>query len=128
MDARIDGRDSRAGEASSLLTDKPVVIRRAARRDMVRYFGWLETEAGTDTAERFMAAADHTFAKLAPSPQIGLSIESHNVNLAGVRKWRIDGFGNMLVFYSPRANGVLILRVLHSSQDWWTILGLDDQP
>jgi toxin ParE1/3/4 len=95
---------------------------------MVRYFGWLEAEAGTDAAERFMAAADNTFAKLASSPQVGPVIESRNANLAGVRKWRVDGFDNMLVFYSARHKGVLILRVLHSAQDWWAIFDLDQQP
>ncbi len=95
---------------------------------MVRYFAWLEAEAGTDTAERFMAAADHTFAKIASSPQIGPAIESHDARLLGVRKWRVDGFDNMLVFYSARQKSVLILRVLHSAQDWWAIFDLDQQP
>jgi hypothetical protein len=59
---------------------------------MVRYFAWLEAEAGSDTAERFMAAADQSFAKLAASPKLSAKLGSSNPALANMRKSRIDGF------------------------------------
>ena len=44
--------------------------------------------------------------------------------LAGLRKWPVSGFDNVLVFYLPRAGGVSIVRVLHGARDWWRLLGI----
>lgn len=41
-----------------------------------------------------------------------------------MRKWRVDGFENVLIFYQPRPDGVAIVRVLHAARDWWGLLGL----
>jgi toxin ParE1/3/4 len=41
-----------------------------------------------------------------------------------VRKWRVGGFENYLVFYLPRANGVSIVGVLHAARDWWSLFGI----
>jgi toxin ParE1/3/4 len=40
-----------------------------------------------------------------------------------MRKWRVKGFDNHLIFYMPRAEGVSIVRVLHGSRDGWNRLG-----
>lgn len=42
--------------------------------------------------------------------------------LAGLRKWHVNGFEAVLIFYLPRTAGVSIVRVLHAAQDWWSIL------
>ena len=47
--------------------------------------------------------------------------------LANVRKWRVKGFDNHLVFYEPSPDGVCIVRVLHAAADWWQLLGFADQ-
>jgi toxin ParE1/3/4 len=47
--------------------------------------------------------------------------------LRRLRKWRINGFDNYLIFYLPHADGVSIIRVLYAAQDWWRLLGLDGQ-
>ena len=47
-------------------------------------------------------------------------------DLANVRKWRIKGFDQHLVFYEPRPDGVSIVRVLHAARDWWGLLGFAD--
>ena len=44
--------------------------------------------------------------------------------LAGLRKWRVDGFEKFLIFYLPRQGGISIVRVLHAAQDWWGLLGI----
>jgi plasmid stabilization system protein ParE len=107
------------------LSQKPVVILRAARRDMARYFAWLEAEAGTETAERFLAAADQSFAKLAAAPTLAPKLGSLNPALADIRKSRIDGFENMLVFFVAHEEGILVSRVLHAASDWWAAFGLE---
>lgn len=108
------------------MSQNPVVILRAARRDMVRYFAWLEAEAGTDTAERFMAAADQSFAKLAAAPTLAPKLGSSNPALANIRKSRIGGFENMHVFYIAQEEGILVSRVLHAASDWRVAFGLEN--
>jgi len=41
-----------------------------------------------------------------------------------MRKWSVDEFENVLIFYMPRPDGVSIVRVLHEAQDWWGLLGM----
>jgi toxin ParE1/3/4 len=41
-----------------------------------------------------------------------------------LRKWQVTGFDKFLIFYLPRAKGVSIVRVLHATQDWWSLLGM----
>jgi len=52
--------------------------------------------------------------------------EAARRDLANVRKWRVNGFDNHLVFYEPRPDGVSIVRVLHAASDWWGVLGYAD--
>lgn len=70
-------------------------------------------------------AAIETFAKLAISPKKGPAIGSRNLRLAGLRKWRVDGFPKVLIFYTPIVDGVRIIRVTHAAQDWWSLLDVD---
>jgi toxin ParE1/3/4 len=107
------------------LNQNSIVVRRAARRDMVRHFAWLEAKAGTDTAERFLAAADQTFAKLAASPNMAPKLRTSNSALTAMRKWRVDGFDTMLVFFIAHDEGILVARVLHAASDWWAAFDLD---
>ena len=47
-----------------------------------------------------------------------------NPQLVGLRKWQVKDFEKFLIFYLPRSDGVSIVRVLHSAQDWWMRLGI----
>ena len=55
---------------------------------------------------------------------MGVSLTLLDPRLAGLRKWRVKDFEKFLTFYFPRSDGVSIVRVLHSAQDWWTLLGI----
>lgn len=105
----------------------PTVTRReAARRDLVAHFVYLAEEAGLDMAERFLTNAEASFNALAQQPKMGAPLTLKNPTLANVRKWRVKGFDNHLVFYEPRPDGVCIVRVLHAASDWWGLLGYAD--
>ena len=105
----------------------PMVTKReAARRDLVEHFVYLAEEAGLDVAERFLANAEASFNDLAQQPKMGAPLTLKPPDLANVRKWRIKGFDNHLVFYEPRPDGVSIVRILHATRDWWQLLGFDD--
>jgi plasmid stabilization system protein ParE len=81
------------------LTDFAVTVSPAARRDLDDYIIWLRGEDDLETATRFA--------------------------MARIRKWRVQGFSKMLIFFRPRPGGVEIVRVLHAAQDWWALLDLD---
>ena len=96
----------------------------AARRDLVEHFVYLAEEAGLDTAERFLRNAETSFNLLATQPKMGASLSLRRPELAELRKWRVAGFDNFLIFYLPRNDGISVVRVLQGSRDWWSLLGL----
>lgn len=102
----------------------PFTLRAGAKRDLAALYGWLEREAGTDTAEQTLASAHRSFLMLSERPGVGPDIGSANVRLTGLRKWRMDGFPRLLIFYAPAGRRIAIIRVLHAAQDWWSLLDL----
>lgn len=102
-----------------------VYQRTAARRDLVEHFVYLAENVGLETAERFLTNAEASFKDLAGRPMVGALLTLRHPALAGMRKWRIKGFDNHLVFYLPCPDGVSIVRVLHAARDWWSLLGIE---
>lgn len=97
----------------------------AARRDLLEHFVYLAESAGLNVADRFLTHAEASFNDLSEQPMIGASLRLPAPELAGLRKWRVKGFDDFLIFYVPRDDGVSIVRVLHGSRDWWSLLGID---
>ncbi|MFM9979066.1 MAG: type II toxin-antitoxin system RelE/ParE family toxin [Sphingomonadaceae bacterium] len=104
------------------MTFRKVEIQPAARSDLDSYVLWLRAEADIEVAERFARAAISTFDKLAEMPMVGPVIGSGRARFIKMRKWKVDGFPRMLIFYRPSADTVAIIRVLHAAQDWWALL------
>ena len=88
-----------------------------AARDLYRRASYLHDDSPA-TAARFVRAADAAFRKLAQFPYLGGSCEFRNPAFADLRVFQIKRFPRDLVFYRPIPGGVLIVRVLHSSQDF----------
>jgi toxin ParE1/3/4 len=107
------------------LTDFAVSVGPAARRDLEDYIIWLRGEADAETAARFAVAATQTFQKLSEAPNLGPAISSANPHLAGIRKWRVQDFPKILIFFRPLPGAIEIVRVLHAAQDWWVLLDFD---
>ena len=74
-------------------------------------------------AERFLVAFNRTVAALAVMPGIGAPREHGRIE--GLRMWRVQGFARHLIFYREIANGIEVIRVLHSSRDLVAVLGED---
>jgi toxin ParE1/3/4 len=100
-----------------------VTLRESAKLDLIDHFVYLAEHAGEDVADRFLTNAETSFNDLAMQAQIGARLPLKNPALENVRKWRVKGFDNHLVFYEPHDDGVSIVRVLHASSDWWGLLG-----
>lgn len=101
-----------------------VVRSQAARSDLVEHYVHLAEEAGEAIAERFFERVGESLSLIAGQPLIGAAVPSQRSELHGIRKWVVSDFDRFLIFYRPRQDDVLVVRVLHSSQDWWNLLGL----
>lgn len=80
-----------------------------------------------DTSIRFLDAAETTFQFLAENPKIGRQCEFKRREASNLRRWRIQGFENHLVFYRLAEEGIDVIRVLHGARDIESILG-DAEP
>ena len=77
-------------------------------------------------AERFWQRLEVSFAQIADQPHLGVLVQTTAPELQGVRKWSVADFERFLIFYLPRPGpgDILVVRVLHSSRDWWHLLSL----
>ena len=91
--------------------------RPAAQRDLLGHFVALGERAGEATALRFLQAAEDTFAELAAMPSMGRAEDFDRPRLAGMRRWRVHGFDNYLIFYQPLSQGIEVLRVVYATRD-----------
>jgi toxin ParE1/3/4 len=91
-----------------------------AKRDLVEIFVYLAEIAGLPVAEHFLQTAEWTFSLLAKNPNMGKVTHLKGGKVVGLRKFLVPIKGlKYLIFYLPIRDGVSIVRVIHSSQDWW---------
>jgi plasmid stabilization system protein ParE len=60
---------------------------------------------------------------LAQNAEIGRHILNAGPRHADVRWFVVPRFRNYLIFYRPLQDTILVLRVLHASQDWTRFFG-----
>lgn len=100
-----------------------VIQRRSTRRQLIEAFDYLEERGGIEVARRFLDAASKTFQELAETPHMGPLCGFERPSLRRLRRWRIEGFENWLIFYQPKRTGVEIVHVIHGARDIETLLG-----
>lgn len=85
--------------------------------DLIDHFSFIARDKQAP-ADRFLQAAEETFAFVAANPLAGQKWESPYPELADVRICSMPkSFRNYMVFYRPIVRGVEILTVLHGSRD-----------
>jgi toxin ParE1/3/4 len=90
---------------------------------LITQWVWYAENAGIETADRFLAAADATSAMLAHQPGIGVRAFVTRPELQGMRQFPIsDGFDRTLIFYFPLKDGIDLVRVVHASRDLHRLL------
>jgi toxin ParE1/3/4 len=104
---------------------RELVVSRRAIDDLINQFAYLD-ERSESAARRFWTSAFATFNKLAERPR-GELLHARNALLQNVRMWRVDGFDNYLICYETTDASVEILRVLHATRDWLTILEMQNR-
>lgn len=102
-----------------------VYRRPSARRDLIAHYRYLAENAGEAIADRFLSQAEASFDDLLKQPKMGAPLTLCRSELDGLRKWHVKDFDNVLIFYLPRPDGVLIVRVLHAARDWWGLFGIE---
>ena len=70
-----------------------------------------------DAADRFTECAHSTIQELARMPTMGRRREFPQMRLRNLRSFRVKGFENFVVFYSPLPDGVEVFHVLHGARD-----------
>lgn len=99
-----------------------IVVRPAARRDLLDHYDYLSFEAGAAMAVRFLAAVESATQMLAARPGIGRLCGFSGRISSRFRQWPVPGFENWPIFYIPYPNKVDIVRVLHGARDLASIL------
>ena len=100
----------------------PVVVKfLLAERDLSTAIAYLEINAGIEIAEKFIFYTSDTFQQLAKNPEMGAPVMMPHKKLGRVRKWRVKNFNNYLIFYLPIEDGIAVVRVFHTAQDWWNL-------
>jgi toxin ParE1/3/4 len=100
-------------------------LRGGPYRDLIEHLVHLAENACVEVADRFLANAEASFGVLSQQPLKSAPLTLRHSNLTGMRKWRVKEFDTFIIFYLPRPDGVSIVRVLHSAQDWWKLLRLE---
>ena len=72
-------------------------------------------DANPDAADRFCDAVESSLALLSRNPEAGRLAGFPSVR--EVRRWGIPGFRNYIVFYHPRPDGLLLVRLLHGARE-----------
>jgi toxin ParE1/3/4 len=100
----------------------PAKISRRAERDLEEIRDYIATD-NPEAAERVWQAFLDTADLLARNVGIGRHILNASPRHADVRWFVVPRFRNYLVFYRPLQDTILVLRVLHASQDWTRFFG-----
>lgn len=103
-----------------------IAIRPRARLDLLEQFVYLAEKENVELAERFLAAVEATFERIAAHPLAGLRYLSGIGRLRGMRRAPVREFENYLIFYVPRPNGIDIIRVLQGKRDIAAVLRRDE--
>jgi len=106
--------------SSSYLPNDYVDIKEDAQID-IEEIGAYFFHRAPEVVERFYRAIDKTVRVLARSPNLGERCRFRNPKTKGMRKWRVDGFPNHVIFYRPIDDKLEILRVLHGARDYATM-------
>ena len=99
-----------------------IIKREAAKRHLTQHFVYLAEHASLGVARRFKSAAQSTFTDLCRMPEMGAQGKVRHAKFRGIRLWHVHGFERYIVAYQPLKDGILVVRVFHSSQDYERVL------
>jgi toxin ParE1/3/4 len=98
------------------VSEKPVLLRELARRDVEAAADYYVRVAGSDVALGFIDALQSAYRAIAERPALGSARYAQELVLPGLRSLAVKGFP-YLVFYIERDEHIDIWRVLHGRRD-----------
>jgi plasmid stabilization system protein ParE len=94
------------------------LARPAVDEDLSHSARWIALD-NPDAARRFLDTAFKGFEFLAAFPEAGPTARLKPARLKDIRFWVLPPpFNRWLVFYRVEAGTVVVIRVLHSAQNW----------
>jgi toxin ParE1/3/4 len=90
--------------------------RQQARHDLIEIADHFD-QVDPALADRFLEAAERTFAILESMSRMGAPFPLVESRLRGMRHHPIQSFPNHLVFYLPTPVGIEVVRVLHGARN-----------
>ena len=88
-----------------------------AARDLDEIFGHIAAD-NPEAAERVRLTLLNTADFLAQHPELGRRIRKAAARHLQIRWFVVPKFRNYLIFYQPFHETVMVVRVLHTAQDW----------
>lgn len=98
------------------MSDKPVVLRESARRDVDEAIEHYVAEAGASVALDFIDAMENASRKIGEQPGTGSPRYARELGFPGLR-FRTAGKFPYLIFYIENEAEVDVWRVLHGARD-----------
>lgn len=99
-----------------------IVIKPAARTDILRQVGYYGDLERPDVALRFLQAVQGSIDHLVPVPFAGSPKHFDHSALQGLRTWPVKGFEDFRIYYLVKGDDLTILRILHGRRDIAAIL------
>ncbi|MBV9851333.1 MAG: type II toxin-antitoxin system RelE/ParE family toxin [Armatimonadetes bacterium] len=106
---------------------REIIRRPEAKRDLMDAADHIAEHGGFDASDRFLAATEATFRKLALMPGMGVVRNYGNPELPGLRMWPVPKFAKYLIFYMATETRLEIVRVLHGARDIERIFNPSDE-
>ena len=114
---RTTSTATRSGPRSRpAVSEKPVVLRERARRDIDEAVEHYLGEAGPAVALAFIDALEDACRRIGEQPAAGSPRYAHELDIPGLRSRTVRTFP-YLVFYVERAADIDVWRVLHGARD-----------
>lgn len=94
----------------------PVILLPAAENDLLEQAEYYDA-GGEELGDRFIAACEVGFNRLAAFPESGTALRLRHPRLEGIRFILVPDFENILILYTLGENQVRVVRVLHGKRD-----------
>lgn len=98
------------------MTNKPVILRERARRDVDEAVEHYLAEARSAVALAFIDALEEACRRIGEFPATGSPRYARELAIPGLRSWVVGRFPH-LVFYVERKADIDVWRVLHAARD-----------
>jgi toxin ParE1/3/4 len=92
-------------------------FREASIADLLQMHDYLQEQATSALADRFLMAVERTLEQIRRYPAAGSFFRPRLASLSGLRWWPIPEFPRYLIYYRVESDVIDVVRVLHGGRD-----------